>query len=272
MLVVLTCASAYSNVNRNEMECERKHALYQFADVAVVRVKYGLIKHTCSSTTSAFTLVEHGIQVFPNGFTGEEVDYLKQLTSVSIGQKEKKKLKKEYCEMAEKFFKQKFEWDMICVHFRYRDSQNNNVVPAFHQDVVNSTFTGIPMTMTAKNIKKFKDDLDQEKTFNVWINIGPDEIVDHNLHFIQPDNFKLYKNPSNNILLPEKDKDLYTFDFSPMNTGSAIVFDSSYYFHASIKYDDQYRRHSMEFRLKKRLKKEGKEAKKTIRTFFKFNK
>eukprot|EP00834_Sanchytrium_tribonematis_P008706 NODE_1132_length_2072_cov_0.463761.p2 type:complete len:274 gc:universal NODE_1132_length_2072_cov_0.463761:974-1795(+) len=251
---------AYSLYNLQDMQCTiddpNEILEYGVQHVSISASKttefdYKLKNYSCPIDGSLFTLEHHGIQIIKldDPFTAEKIAELRDVDAETI----EKDTYDSYCDMMEKYFEKKFNEPMLCVDFQSRDTNANRQLPVFHKDIINEHFQGrrikLDSNFVSSNVLTFK----QPNTYNIWINVG-DKIENHALYFIRPgqSNFgAILSNEDTLYMIPDFEL-MEIFHFPGMETGDAIIFDSSYYFHASIDNGIKFRRQSVEFTLKKR--------------------
>eukprot|EP00834_Sanchytrium_tribonematis_P008323 NODE_942_length_2988_cov_1.180339.p2 type:complete len:274 gc:universal NODE_942_length_2988_cov_1.180339:264-1085(+) len=251
---------AYSLYNLQDMHCTiddpHKTLKYGFNRVRLSASKtmdfdYKLKNYSCPIDGSLFTLEDHGIQIIKldDPFIAEKIAELRDLDAETI----EKDIYDSYCGFMEMYFKKKFDEIMLCVDFQSRDTNAFRQLPVFHKDIINEHFQGRRIKLDSNFVRSNELTFKQPNTYNIWINVG-NKIENHALYFIRPgqSNFgAILSNEDTLYMIPDFNL-MEIFHFPGMETGDAIIFDSSYYFHASVDNGIKFRRQSVEFRLKKR--------------------
>eukprot|EP00834_Sanchytrium_tribonematis_P004663 NODE_242_length_11906_cov_0.577454.p2 type:complete len:262 gc:universal NODE_242_length_11906_cov_0.577454:1089-304(-) len=209
---------------------------------------YRLRNQTCNANENSFDLKQHGIQIIKGIFNFKDVqDLVRNNEEIKIGK----------CEKIQDILEDKFRMQMCCVDFTSRDSRlgygNRAPITLFHQDIIGSEFMGTDWNNGQSRQTLFAEEMKQEETFNVWVNLGK-PIKNHNLHFIGPgDDDHTAVVEDLRILIPKNDHNYDAIVFEDIETGDAIVFNSNYYFHSSVDYGIEFDRQSIEFRFKERV-------------------
>eukprot|EP00834_Sanchytrium_tribonematis_P007716 NODE_746_length_4249_cov_0.268916.p2 type:complete len:266 gc:universal NODE_746_length_4249_cov_0.268916:1839-1042(-) len=243
MLFSVTSIYSYVPFDLAQMNCKKIGTNQYFARGNIL--PRDLNEHQCPFLDNRFNFRLHGIETVAKVFKDPHIIDISELDQndpsfANIAQK--------YCDLATEWFLNKWELKMLCVDMHIRHSQLQQTNSYFHVDRIQKDFIGALVTEEMRS--KYSEVLEQPITINLWINIGKEEIKNHNLHFIKPGE----GSPMNNDDQARKMRpDLGPFnsiEFTPVESGNAIIFDSSHFFHASVDKGVPFQRHSVELRFK----------------------
>eukprot|EP00834_Sanchytrium_tribonematis_P005623 NODE_353_length_8928_cov_0.455204.p3 type:complete len:253 gc:universal NODE_353_length_8928_cov_0.455204:4031-3273(-) len=250
-MILTYLITAYELFNLQEMNCEMKDHLNYTVNMRTFQPRYILKQHSCNLKDNPFELETHGIQTMKQVFTKAQINELYKVKPQQLPEL----IVSKYCELVEEFFKSEFKWTVLCVDLQFRDVNQGilrETIQIFHRDQITTKFKGIRLSIDSKFNEKNNRAFNQPETFNLWINLGS-TIKNHNLNFMSPCyQFTHLRTTNVNIMRPVANG-LDVFEFNQMEKGNAIVFVSSYLYHASIYKQNccKYRRRSIEFRVKK---------------------